>query len=122
MADINYSINAQLQKGALSQAFLASGVTADMNANGMMSVTLLANTYAQTVSTASLSAVGMCFARSLASESTHTVSLGRVDGTNLWATISLRGGEAAVFRLAPGDYGVVAAEDGTKLQLTILED
>ena len=36
MPDINYSINAQVQKGSLSQQFAASGVTADITTAGLL--------------------------------------------------------------------------------------
>lgn len=122
MADINYSINAQVSKGALSQAFLASGVTADVNTAGMLSVTLNLGTAVSQVSTSTLGSLGLCFARSLATETTHTVSFGRFDGTSLHETISLRAGEAAVFRLAAGNYAAKAAVSGSRLLLTIIED
>lgn len=121
MADIVYSVNAQVSKGSLSQSFQASGVTADIATTGMLSVTLNLGTSVTQVSTASIGSVGMCFARSLATETTHTVSFGRFDGTNLHETISLRAGEAAVFRLAAGDYAAKAAVAGSRLLLTVIE-
>ncbi len=121
MPDIVYSLNAAVTKGALAQSFQASGVTASMDTAGMLSVTLNLGTAVTQVSTASIGSVGMCFARSLATETTHTVSFGRFDGTSLHETISLRAGEAAVFRLADGNYAAKAAVAGSRLLLTVLE-
>lgn len=122
MPDVNYTIQAQVQKGSLSQQFAASGVTADIATAGMLAVTLNLGTAVTQISTATLGALGLCFARSLATETTHTVSFGRFDGTNLHETMRLRAGEAAIFRLAAGDYAAKAAVGGSRLVLTVLED
>jgi hypothetical protein len=53
---------------------------------------------------------------------THTVSIGRLVGTTLHDTVRLKAGEAAVLRLAPGDYAAKAAVAGTRAVLTIYED
>ena len=122
MPDINYSITGQVQKGALSQSFAATGITADIATAGILAVTLNLGTSVSQISTATLGSVGLCFARSLATETTHTVSFGRFDGTNLHETVRLRAGEAAVLRLAAGDYAAKAAVSGSRLVLTVLED
>ena len=122
MPDINYTINAQVQKGALSQQFAASGITADIATAGMLAVTLNLGTSVTQISTATMGSLGLCFARSLATETTHTVSFGRFDGTNLHETVRLRAGEAAILRLAAGNYAANAAVGGSRLVLTVLED
>jgi hypothetical protein len=122
MPDVNYTINAQVQKGALSQQFAASGITADIATAGMLAVTLNLGTAVTQISTATLGSLGLCFARSLATETTHTVSFGRFDGTNLHETVSLRAGEAAILRLAAGNYAAKAAVGASRLVLTVLED
>jgi hypothetical protein len=122
MPDINYTINAQVQKGALSQQFAASGITADIATAGILAVTLNLGTAVTQINTATMGSLGLCFARSLATETTHTVSFGRFDGTNLHETVSLRAGEAAILRLAVGNYAAKAAVGGSRLVLTVLED
>ena len=122
MPDVNYSINAQVQKGSLSQQFAASGVTADIATAGLLAVTLNLGTAVTQISTATLGSIGLCFARSLATTTTHTVSFGRFDGTTLHEAVSLRAGEAAIFRLAAGNYAAKAAVGGSRLVLTVLED
>lgn len=122
MADINYTINGQVSKGALSQSFAASGVTANIATAGVLAVTLNLNTNVTTISTAALGAVGLCFARSLATSSTHTVSFGRYVSGTLHETVRLKGGEAAVLRLAAGDYAAKAAVADSRLVLTVYED
>jgi len=122
MPDLNYTINGQVTKGALSQSFAASGVTADMATAGVLSVTLNLGTATVQISTATLGSLGLAFARSLATTTTHTVSFGRLDGTNLYETVRLKAGEAAVLRLAAGDYAAKAAEANTRLVLTVYED
>jgi hypothetical protein len=122
MPDVSYTINGQVQKGALSQSFSANGVTADIATAGVLSVTLELSTTSTQVSTTSIGALGLCFARSLATATTHTVSFGRFDGTTLHDTVRLKAGEAAVLRLAPGNYAARSAVAGSRLLLTIYED
>lgn len=122
MPDISYSISGQVTKGALSQQFAASGVTADIATAGLMSVTLNLNTNVTSVSTANLGAVGLAFIRSLATSTTHTVSFGRLVSGTLHETVRLKAGEAAVLRLAAGDYAAKAAVAGSRMVLTIYED
>lgn len=122
MTDINYSINGQIKKGSLNQSFAASGITASMATAGVASVTLELGTSTSSVSTANIGALGVCFARSLATVETHTVSFGRVDSNVLYETVRLKAGEAAVLRLAPGDYAAKSAVEGSRLVLTIYED
>ena len=122
MPDVQYTINGQISKGSLNQSFAASGVTASMATAGVASVTLELGTSTSSVSTANIGAVGVCFARSLATVETHTVSFGRVDSNTLYETVRLKAGEAAVLRLAPGDYAAKSAVEGARLVLTIYED
>lgn len=122
MPDVQYTINGQINKGSLSQSFAASGITASMATAGVVAVTLELGTATSSISTANLGAIGLCFARSLATETTHTVSFGRLNGTNLYESVRLKAGEAAVMRLAAGDYAAKAAVAGSRLVLTIYED
>ena len=122
MPDVNYTITGQVAKGSLSQSFAASGVTADMATAGLLSVTLRLGTSVTQVSTATLGSVGLCFARSLATTTTHTVSFGRYVGGTLHETVRLKAGEAAVLRLAAGEYAAKSAVEGSRLVLTVYED
>lgn len=121
MADLTYSIQAQLAKGALNHTFNAAGVTADLATTGIIATTLNLSTATTAISTAALSSVGLCMARSLATSETHVVTIGRLDGATLHGCVSLRAGEAAVFRMAPGNYAANAAVAGSRLVLTITE-
>jgi hypothetical protein len=123
MADVTYNISGTVQKGALREQFNASAITADMATAGVSAVTLGLGTSTTAVSTATLGAVGLAFIRNLATEATHTVSFGRLEGTNLYETVRLKAGEAALLRLAPGDYAAKAAVAGTtRAVVTIYED
>ena len=124
MPDIVYSVNAQITKGALSQAFAAAGVTADCSASGISTVTLSPGTNAAgtaAISTATLSSVGLYFARNLSTVSTATVSFGQLSGGALVPTVSLRGGEASVGRLAAGHYAAQSNLAGTQFVISIVE-
>lgn len=122
MADLSYTISGSLNKGALQNTFSASGVTADLATAGLLAVTLELGTTTTQITTTTLGALGLCFARSLATETTHTVSIGRFDGTTLHDMVRLKAGEAAILRLAPGDYAAEAAVEDTRAVLTIYED
>lgn len=122
MSDIRYTINANVAKGSLVQAFNASGLTATMETAGMLAVTLNLGTSVTQINTATMGALGLCLARSLATTTTHTVSFGRYVGGTLHDTVRLKAGDAALLRLAPGDYAAKAAVDGSRLVLTVLED
>lgn len=123
MSDINYTISGDVSSGSLHQQFNASGVTADMTVSGVYAVTLSLGTSASQISTALVGSLGLCFVQNLATVSTHTVSFGRFDvgGNTLHESLSLRGGEAGVFRLAAGDYAAKAAVSGSRMALTIYE-
>jgi hypothetical protein len=122
MADLSYTISGSLNKGALQNTFSASGVTADLATAGMLAVTLALGTTTTQITTTTIGVLGLCFARSLSTVTTHTVSIGRLVGTTLHDTVRLKAGEAAVLRLAPGDYAARAAVAGTRAVLTIYED
>jgi hypothetical protein len=121
MSDINFSIQAQVSKGILSQTFAASGVTANMSESGLIGTTLNLGTATTQITTAALSSLGLCFARSLATSETHVVTIGRLDGTTLHGCVSLRAGEAAVFRMAAGNYAANAAVANSRLLVQITE-
>lgn len=124
MADLNYSINLNVNKGALQQNVNASNITTNMATAGILAVTLDLGTTTQAITTSTLSAVGLCLARSLSGDTTGTatVSFGRLSGTTLFAVARLKPGEAALLRLAPGNYGAVASNAGQRLLLQVLED
>lgn len=124
MADITYTINATLAKGSLNQSFVAAGVTSDMSASGLATLTVSPGTNAAgtvALSTATLTSVGMFFARNLSTVTTAAVSFGQLSAGTLVPTVSLKGGEAAVGRLAAGNYAAQANLTGTQLVISILE-
>lgn len=121
MANVNFSFSGTIDKGPLQDSFAASGITANMNVAGMYAVTLQLGTSVTQISTASLSSVGLCIAQSLATTMTHTVTFGRYSGGNLYGSVTLRAGEAGVFRLASGDYAAQSVVEGSRLLVTIYE-
>jgi len=112
MPDINYTVNGQIAKGSLSQSFSASGVTANMASAGVVAVTLELGTTTTQITTTDIGTLGLAFCRSLATETTHTVSFGRLDSNTLYDAVRLKAGEAAVLRLAPGDYAAKSRQAG----------
>lgn len=122
MPDISYSVSVNVNAGNLSSNLIASNVTSDFATAGFLALTLNVGTATQAISTASAATLGLCFARSLNTTSTHTVSFGRLSGTTLFETVRLRGGDAAVLRLAPGDYAAKSSGEGGRLLLQILEE
>jgi hypothetical protein len=123
MSDINYSFNVALSKSPLVQNFAVSGVTANMAATGLYSVTPTLGTSVTQISTATLASVGLCIARNLSTSTSTstTVSFGRYVSSTLYETVTLLPGEAALLRLSAGSYAAKAAAEGTPLLLQILE-
>lgn len=124
MPDVTYSINAAVVKNAFNQTFAASGVTANVNVSGISTQTLSPGTNAANtaaISTATLTSVGLFFARNLSTVSTAAVSFGQLSAGSLVPTVSLRGGEAAIGRLAAGNYAAQSNLAGTQLVISILE-
>jgi len=123
MPDISYNIQVNLTRGVVNQVFAATGVTTDMSTTGILSATLDLTTATSAFNTSSASTLGLCFARSLVTSTaqTATVSFGRLDGTTLHEVVRLRPGDAALFRLAPGNYAANAAATG-RIMLQVIED
>jgi len=122
VADISYSLNINVSAGALQQNLNASNITSDFSTTGMLAVTLNVGTATQAISTASAWTLGLAFARSLATAGTHTISVGRISGTTLFDVVRLKAGDAAVLRMAPGNYAAKADAPGSRLLLQILEE
>jgi hypothetical protein len=124
MSDIQYNINASVNKGELQLQLNAAGKTVTMGTAGFLAVTLQLGTATSAINTASASQIGYCLARNLSTStaSTATVSFGRLVGSVLFDTVQLKPGEAAWLRLAPGNYAAKAAAATTPLMLQILED
>jgi hypothetical protein len=124
VSDINYNINANVNKGELQLQLNAVGKTVTMSTAGFLAVTLQLGTATSAINTASASQIGYCLARNLSTSTagTATVSFGRLSGTTLFETVQLKPGEAAWLRLAPGNYAARAAAATTPLMLQILED
>ena len=124
MPDLTWNINAQVAKGSLNQAFVASGITADMSASGITTQTLTPGTNAAgttAITTATMSSVGLFFARNLSTVATAAVSFGQLSAGALVPCVSLKGGEAAVGRLAAGNYAALSNLTGTQLVVSIVE-
>ena len=124
MPDLTWNINAQVARGNLNQALVASGVTADMSASGINTLTITPGTNAAgtvAISTATMTSVGLFFARNLSTVATAAVSFGQLSAGALVPCVSLKGGEAAVGRLAAGNYAAQSNLTGTQLVVSIVE-
>lgn len=122
MADVTWSFNMVVNKGAFNVAPSVAGATADMSEAGRLAVTPTLTTSPQAVTTTSLTSLGLCMIRNLATATTHTITFGRWDGATLTPIVEPRGGEpAGPFRLAPGSYAIKAAVTGTRAVIEILE-
>jgi hypothetical protein len=65
--------------------------------------------------------VGLFFARNLSTVATAAVSFGQLSAGALVPCVSLNGGEAAVGRLAAGNYAALSNLTGTQLVVSIVE-
>lgn len=125
MSDIIQQVSLQVNKGFLSQTLLASGVTANMAASGILQNTYTPGTNAAgtaAIATTTLTACGMFFARNLSTISTAAVSFGAMNAGAMVPTIKLRGGECATGRLSPASYSCQSNLTGTQLLIVICEE
>lgn len=122
MADIRYNVNLNVSAGPLSQNLNATGITSNFSTSGYIAVTMRLGTATQAFVTASANVLGLAFARSLNTTGTHTISFGRISGTTLFETVRLNGGDAAIFRMAPGNYAAKSNAEGGRLVLHVLEE
>jgi hypothetical protein len=121
MPDISYNVNLLIDKGYLSDTISASNVTATMSEVGMNSMTLSLSTNPVSISTANLTRVGMAFMRNFSTSTSSTATIGIVAGGSVAGFCTLRGGEAAVFRMSTGaDYSAIGTA-GTRLRVDITE-
>lgn len=120
MADLSMQLGLRAAKGHLRYA-ADSSFTTDMTLNGLKVQTLDLGTATQSINTALLTTLGICFAQSLATVATHTISFGRLVGTNLYSSCTLKAGEAALLRLTAGEYAAEAAVASSRLLITITE-
>jgi hypothetical protein len=124
MSNIQYSLSVNVNKPPFTLSLNADNVTAVQNTSGFLAQTLILGTTTSAVSTSSASALGFAFLRNIATAtaSTATVSFGRVSGTTLFDSVTLRPGEVSFLRLSPGNYAAKAAVSGLPLLVQILED
>lgn len=122
MSNVSYSVNLNIADGVLKQNLNASNITSTVATAGFLAVTLSVGTATQAISTASAGTIGMCFARALHTNQANTISFGRISGTTLFDVVRLRAGDAALLRLAPGNYAAQSSAEGGRLLLQILEE
>jgi hypothetical protein len=122
MADISYSINVNVNAGALQQNVNAVNITSDFQTTGFLALTLNVGTATQAISTVAASSLGLAFVRSLATADAQVVTLGRISGTTLFGAVRLKAGEASLVRLAPGNYAAQASAEGSRVLLQIFEE
>jgi hypothetical protein len=110
-------------KDNITDSFSADA-TATMSSAGYKVQAPTFGTAASSISTATINTLGYAFLRSLVTttESTCTITFGTLDGTTLNGAVRLRPGEPAVFRMAPGNYGAQAADEGYRMLIAIVED
>jgi hypothetical protein len=122
MADVSYSINLNVNAGALQQNVNASNITSDFQTAGFLALTLNVGTSTQAISTVAASSLGLAFVRSLSTADAQVVTLGRISGTTLFGAVRVKAGEAALVRLAPGNYAAQASAEGSRVLLQIFEE
>lgn len=121
MADITYSVSYRLDKDNLNNVVNVANVTAAMSQVGMSSITLTLTTNAVSISTANLSSVGLAFLRNLSTATASTVTIGIEAGGSFVGFASLRAGEPAICRLAPGTTYSAIGGPNSRLRVDITE-
>ena len=121
MSDISYSIQFRAARGLFNHSINASGVTADMSIDGMVSQTLTLTTNAVSIQTVNLSSVGLAYLQNLSTHTASTAVVGVNDGGGFVGFCSLNPAEASMLRLTEGTQYEAKGGDGTKLHVDILE-
>jgi len=117
------SVNALYSTERLNQQFIAENTTT-LSVDGYKVQTLDVDIASTQVSTATLTTLGYCYLRSLVTttQTTCTITFGKLESNAIKPVVRLRPGDPAIFRLAPGDYAVEAADDGYRLFVAVFED
>jgi hypothetical protein len=120
---LTVSVNALYFADRLTQQFVAES-TSTLTVDGYKVQTLDVSTASTQVSTATLTKLGYCYLRSLVTttQTTCTITFGKLESNAIKPVVRLRPGDPAIFRLAPGDYAVEAADDGYRLFVAVFED
>lgn len=123
MSDLALVFERNIQKGGFVDAERHE-TTAVMSITGLNEQTLPIGTAVQSVYTANIGTLGFAFARSLVTSTatTATIEIGRLDGTSLFSFCRLKPDEAALLRLAPGNYAAKADAAGARLFISIAEE
>jgi hypothetical protein len=110
-------------KGNVSESFSVNQ-TAAMAIAGYKVQSPAVGTAVYQISTATIGTLGYAFLRSLVTttQTTCTIQFGRYDGGSLYPVATLRPGEPAVLRLAPGSYAAQAAGEGYRLLIAAFEE
>jgi flagellar capping protein FliD len=120
---ISVSVSATYNSASLTEQFSATR-TSSVGNDGYKVQVLSVGTSSSQISTATIDTLGYCYVRSLVTttEATCTITLGRLASNVLQPMVRLRPGDPALFRLAPGDYAVEAADDGYRMFVAVFED
>lgn len=121
MADVTYNATVRVDKGYLSSLINANAMTATMNVDGMVGLTLSLTTATSAISTAALTSVGLAHLRNLSTVASATAQIGILSAGTFHPFSTLRAGEAAVLRLTAGADYAAKATAGTRLRVDITE-
>lgn len=122
MADLSFVVEATIDKDGFTDV-VRKEHTATMSFAGVQASSPEVGTATTQIATASLNSVGFAFAQSIVTSTatTATIEIGKLVGTTLHGFCKLRPNEAALLRLAEGDYAAKADADGAKLFISIAE-
>lgn len=122
MSDLRFFVQSSIDKDGFVDSY-SKEHTATMSFAGVQASSPDVGTSSTQIATASLNAVGFAFAQSIVTSTatTATIEIGKLDGTTMHSFCKLKPNEAALLRLADGDYAAKADADGAKLFISIAE-
>jgi hypothetical protein len=120
---ISVAVSASYNTLTLSEQFQAAA-TSPVSADGYKVQVVSTGTASSQISTATIGTLGYCYLRSLVTttQTTCTITFGKLESNAIKPVVRLRPGDPALFRLAPGDYAVEAADEDYRLFVAVFED
>jgi hypothetical protein len=120
---ISVAVSASYNTLTLSEQFQAAA-TSPVASDGYKVQVVSTGTASSQISTATIGTLGYCYLRSLVTttQTTCTITFGKLESNAIKPVVRLRPGDPALFRLAPGDYAVEAADEDYRLFVAVFED
>lgn len=120
---ITVNTSLSLNDNKLARTFSGSQTATTSETGYYVEVPSLGTASSQ-MQTATLTSLGYAYMQSLVTttQATCTITFGRLDGATMHDVVTMRPGEIATLRLAPGNYAAKGADEDYRLLFAVIED